>query len=336
VLDAWRALGDRTGRTGLRGAWHVRTLTGHDAHVMSAGLSADGRTAVSSGTDGTVRLWDLRGGDCTRVLPVGESPVASVGLSADGRRALTSSINGIVRVWSAETGRCLTTVNVATGRRLRESRKVRFGTDGRLALVGEADALLLWDLESGRCLRTTEYPGVHAQAVWIGSGAGLVASSWEDGTVRLWNPGTGARQIIGDGPAGGRITSVCLSADQRRVLTGGGPPHRSGLRLWDVESGVVRAFEDGRTTYGAVRLTADGRFAVSGCGDAAVRVWDVAAGRCLRVLDGHQEAVSDIALTPDARFVLSAGDDGALRLWELDWELDARDPADRAAGARAR
>ncbi|MFF0518137.1 WD40 repeat domain-containing protein [Actinomadura nitritigenes] len=70
-----------------------------------------------------------------------------------------------------------------------------------------------------------------------------------------------------------------------------------------------------------VRFTPDGRFAVSGGSDAAVRIWDLDGGRCLRVLDGHAGAVNAVAISADARFALSASTDGTLRRWELDWNL---------------
>ncbi|NUT95577.1 MAG: protein kinase, partial [Saccharothrix sp.] len=113
------------------------------------------------------------------------------------------------------------------------------------------------------------------------------------------------------------------------ALTGG----QDGLRLWDITTGDVIWTVDGpETGLNAVRMTADGRFAVT-CG-----IWshpvvrDLRTGRPLRVLDGHERGARDVTLTPDGRFLLTANHDG-LRLWELDWELDAREVTDWDDGA---
>jgi WD40 repeat protein len=46
-------------------------------------------------------------------------------------------------------------------------------------------------------------------------------------------------------------------------------------------------------------------------------VWDVAAGRCLAVLEGHTGLVTSVALTPDGRTAVSGSDDQTLRVWDV-------------------
>jgi WD40 repeat protein len=78
----------------------------------------------------------------------------------------------------------------------------------------------------------------------------------------------------------------------------------------------------------AVRLTADGRFALSGSDDHTIRLWDLDSGRCLQVLRGHPAAVVALDIDADGYVALSAGaydlhgnQDQTVRLWEIDWEL---------------
>ncbi|WP_396446937.1 protein kinase [Actinomadura sp.] len=83
---------------------------------------------------------------------------------------------------------------------------------------------------------------------------------------------------------------------------------------------------------GAVALAEDAATAVSGGRDEAsppppgseggtVRIWDVAAGRCLHVLPAHSGGlgggVSAVALSPCRRFAASGGTDGAVLLWDV-------------------
>lgn len=69
---------------------HLQTLTGHSGRVLFASFSARGDTVATSATDGVVRLWDARTGECTSVVLKSSTPGAhSVSLSPDSRFVLT-------------------------------------------------------------------------------------------------------------------------------------------------------------------------------------------------------------------------------------------------------
>jgi WD40 repeat protein/serine/threonine protein kinase len=338
VLSAWRALGQAAVRVGIRAGWTTMVFTGEASRsVDSVGLSADGRIAVSGCFPGAVRLWDTGTGRCLRAITT-NSMVDSVQLSADGRLVMSASdygmiggtwsSDGTIGVWSADTGERLCFLDrEQTG----GAKSACLNADGRLALAGCRDnTVRLWDLDNGSCLRTLTGHRDRPHAVWL-SPDGRHSVSADSHSLRLWDTGSGrCLRVIAHGHPSG--VSVCLSGDGRLVLSTG--YHDQPMRLWDAATGdLVRAFGEHGNANRA-RFSPDGRFAVSGGWDGAIRVWDVGSGRCLRVFDGHQGTVSDIALTPDGRYVLSGSSDGTMRLWELDWELAVGGPADQD-GSRA-
>jgi small GTP-binding protein len=69
---------------------------------------------------------------------------------------------------------------------------------------------------------------------------------------------------------------------------------------------------------GAVAVMPDLQRAISGSGDNTVRVWDVAAGKCLSILEGHTEPVNGVAVTPDGQHVISGSDDRTARVWHIE------------------
>jgi WD40 repeat protein len=99
------------------------------------------------------------------------------------------------------------------------------------------------------------------------------------------------------------VWSVALSADGNLALSGGGSPETRldcTLRLWDVSSGrETREFEKHhQQPIGCVAFSPDGRRALSGSADAAVRLWNVETGRPIECFN-HDGIVESVAFSAD-------------------------------------
>ncbi|GAA4587090.1 hypothetical protein GCM10023194_35030 [Planotetraspora phitsanulokensis] len=331
VMSAWWTLGRHSVRTGLRAAWSSRALQTDE--LTAVDLTPNGRIAVSGGRDGTVQLWDLITNSRLRVLEGHEEMVESVRLSADGRLVLSSSRDRTVRLWDVGTGACLHVLNRAKGA-MYHSAPVRFSADGRQAVVGGQDGLIrYWDLETGALTRELGKGAWGVDDMCVGDDGRLVVMA-KGGNAEVWNL-TDAQPLhrlrgVERGLLARNIRSISLSADGRFALAG----DDNGIQLWNITTGdVVRTLDLPESNgFHTVRMTADGRFAVSGHYWSHTTVWDLRSGQRVRALDGHEQGMSCLALTPDGRFVLTSTG-GSLRLWELDWELAARDAADWDDGA---
>ena len=64
----------------------------------------------------------------------------------------------------------------------------------------------------------------------------------------------------------------------------------------------------------ALVLSPDGRAALSGGADRALRLWDLGAGKLVRVFRGHASTVRSLALAADGLLALATSGDGALFL----------------------
>jgi WD40 repeat protein len=95
-------------RNGLAWLWRlrdgtVRVLRGHAGAVYTAEFSPDGNFVLTSGADGTARLWDAARGELLDLVaeharPMPEAPFAAASFSPDGRWVLTGSIDGLIRL----------------------------------------------------------------------------------------------------------------------------------------------------------------------------------------------------------------------------------------------
>ena len=74
---------------------HLRQFA-HNAPVVSASLSADGKTLAGLGTDGSVRTWQNADGKTLRDIPAVHCGGLRGQLSANGQQYVTASDDGFV------------------------------------------------------------------------------------------------------------------------------------------------------------------------------------------------------------------------------------------------
>jgi WD40 repeat protein len=249
---------------------------------------------------------------------------------------------------------------------------IGFSPDGKYALSGSEDATLkLWDIESGRELRT--FVGHHdwVNAVAFSPDGKRVVSGSRDRTVKLWDVGSGrelrtlsnggfvesvafspdgVRILSNDGKAiclwdveSGRklrtlptddyVSSLVFSMDGNRILSTGGDK----VRLWDLERGTeIREFflplTSWQSTFTAV-FSPDGKSVLSGgTGNNDVTMWDIESGREVRTFIGAQSAITSLAFLPDGKRLMATSMDGTMRSWNFANGNLAATSASRADG----
>ena len=154
-----------------------------------------------------------------------------------------------------------------------------------------------------------------------------LASGGEDGTVRIWDPGTGQQRTALTGHDGA-VRAVAIAPDGTWLASGG---EDGTVRIWDPATGreqtAIFTGPDGAVR--AVAIAPDGTWLASGGEDGTVRIWDPAAGRQRRALArhvrelptrdrpgvqfaiaGHDGVVSAVAIAPDGTWLASASYDG--------------------------
>ena len=183
----------------------------------------------------------------------------------------------------------------------------------------------------------------------------LLASSYSDNTVGLWDPFTGTllRTLKGHSKLiikmvfshdGQLLASASFDNTIRlwdpftgtllRMLkgrSGGAAPvvfshdsqllasvsHENTIGLWDPFTGTLLRMLKGHSEWILlVVFSHDGQLLASASYDNTIGLWDPFTGTLLRMLEGHSDLVVAVAFSHDGQLLASASDDNTVRLWE--------------------
>ncbi len=142
-----------------------------------------------------------------------------------------------------------------------------------------------------------------------------LASAGEDGSVRLWDPDTGAQRHHLAGHTA-PLMGLVVDPSGRWLASAG---EDGTVRVWDPDTGVRRHLLTGHTGP-VVDLAAapSGRWLASAGEDGTVRIWDPDAGAQRLRLTGHTDWVSALVVDPAGRWLASASEDATVRIWDPD------------------
>jgi WD40 repeat protein len=151
-------------------------------------------------------------------------------------------------------------------------------------------------------------------AVATGDQGRWIVSAGIDGTLNLWNAGSGAliRTIQLDE---GAVTA--LAVDDKRALTG----HKGGaVVLWDLERAEkISAFTNGGAPVTSIAFTADPETFAAADQVGAIATFDLRSPPAPSVvLENPDGAAQTLAAAHTANLLVSAGQERSIKLWRTD------------------
>jgi RNA polymerase sigma factor (sigma-70 family) len=351
AAGCWDAFG--TGAITVR-LWDTATgkmlhaIAGHRSKVTRAAFAPDGKSLVTGGEDGALRVWDVAGGK-EQLRLNGKQGVLSLAFSGDGRILAAGDAGGQIRLWGMPGAKPLRPLrpqylgiaalafspdnkvfasggggrvilwSLATGKQLRmlwgSGEVIAFSPDGRLlAAGGHACAIHLWEVATGK-ERTPPRPSHPCSigSVAISRDGTVVATSGQDRTIRLWQTATGKelRRLKADSPW---VSPMALSPDGKVLAFDRG--------ILDRATGKVLGHFQGQD-YGinALAFSPDSRTLAMATTDVQsgkgrmIRLWDVA--RVREIKHFGEMPVHSLNYSPDGKTLAAGNGDGTVSLWDV-------------------
>jgi len=242
----------------------------HEADILGADWSTDGRRIVTSSRDASVHLWDASTGQLVRASFRTAKPLSRIALSPDGRRVLGSA-GGEVYLLNAITGEAL----LPMPRYHDDINAIAWSNDGKYALIGTDDdfAELINPITGKRQHRLA-----HGNAVFsavFSSDNRFVLTGSEDHTAKIWDASSGMQQSPNLTQTASIVDAV-FSPDATHVLT---MSYDHTARVWDARTGHALTpslqhsapLMDGGFSADASLVFTRGR-------DQSIRVWSAVTG----------------------------------------------------------
>lgn len=288
-----------------------RMLRGHKHTIFGLAFMPDSKVLASGSEDDTIRLWDVKSGECFATIQTGADQVRGLAFSPKGEILAAAHKDGTVTLWDMNSLQLQRTLEGHTS----EVYTVSFSPDGKTLASGGFDKTVrLWNVATGKLTKTLEG---HTSWVWTVSfskdGKRLASSGGMDRTARLWNVETGKVEKVFQ-PHGDKVRFVGILQKSGKVVT---TSDDKWTRVWEIDSGKIAMKVQGYGGMLSGAVSPDETLIAASGGGRRVQVYDVKTGKQIAGMPGHRLAVWSLAFSPDGKWLASGGVDRAVLLWHL-------------------
>ena len=267
----------------------IARLNEKPRNIKTIALSPDGKTLISSDSEGQVQMWDISTAKLHSTLRGPQKITNAVFVATANGITLANEEHRHIRLWKFSPN---TTEPIVTD--TNSDSKFGYGT---VVMTLSPDATRL---------------------------AATSSDEHEIYPIWLWDANTGELLFTLEGHTRW-IRALVFSPDSKTLASGDGG---NTIRLWDMDTRTPRAtFKISEWGFHTLTLSPNGKLLASGSNDGRVRLWDATVkkqagwstfGKYVPTLTlrGHKNRVSALAFSPDGKTLITGSHDGSIRAWD--------------------
>ncbi|MGB3207593.1 MAG: WD40 repeat domain-containing protein [Crinalium sp.] len=188
-------------------------------------------------------------------------------------------------------------------------------SDNNILVGGSWKKILVWNLQTGKILRTLEGHSHWVLSVAISSDGQTLVSGSADKTLKVWNLQTG-KNIHTLKKHSSWVTAIAITPDGKSIVSGSAD---KTIKVWDLKKGnLTKNFKNDKELSAVLSLciSADGKIIASGSTNNKITLWDLESGQLVRTLEEHSNWVQALSITSDNTILISGSRDGTVKFWQ--------------------
>ncbi|MGE5342343.1 MAG: eIF2A-related protein [Candidatus Omnitrophota bacterium] len=288
--------------------FYTADFKGHTDWISSAAFSPGGQRILTTSSDKTAKLWDLKGHLLTDFRGHKKTVMSAV-FSPDGKQVLTASLDGTAKLWDLN-GHLLADLKGHKGPVI----SAVFSPDGQQILTASQDRTAkLWDVNGKLLADLKGHTNIVINAAFSPDGRRILTSSW-DQTAKLFD--LNGHLLTNFKGHKSFLNHAVFSPDGEQILTASWD---FTVKLWDLNGHLLTDLKGYENIIHNAVFSPDGKQILTTSAETA-KLWDL-KGHLLTDFKGHTGAVRDAVFSPDGKQILTASSDHNAKLWDLNGQL---------------
>ncbi|KAF3903391.1 Beta-TrCP [Dactylellina cionopaga] len=311
----------------------IRAVKAHDAPVITSAIDPTGTLFATGGSDGLVKVWDIKGGFITHSFKGHGGVISALAFyaptdrNAKKWRLASGADDTKIIVWDLNTRKAVKTLEGHNS----VVRGLDWSVDGSILVSGGRDAVfIIWETKDWSArgqvpvLETLETVGLLEPGVAVGQNEGdngqVVYTAGDKGTIRLWSSATGKVISMAKAEQEDEIVDVIYSK-----------PTKSLISIHNDQTFLVRSLAPNLPIVRRISghhdeiidlqyLTPDDSLIALASNSEDIRILspnETSFGD-IGVLKGHSDIAICLDKSATGNWLLSGGKDNEARLWKID------------------